>query len=171
MDTYNEEREKLRSIQAIFEKAVENNTIEDLKPYTDPEFSFVSFTDRSFSDFDSFSKQWGVTRKELVGSGSFTTQLDPEPSLFFDDIAVCYGNSKNKMVNNKGNKFDFTSHWTVIFKRKDGEWKVLRAHNSLNPFSNPMLIHAVKSKLTLTSLVAFAFGGALCSLLTYLILT
>ena len=171
MDTYSEEREKLRSIQAVFEKAVENNTIEDLKPYTDPEFSFVSFTDRSFNDFDSFSRQWCETRKELVGSGSFSTQLDPEPSLFFDDIAVCYGNSINKMVNNKGNEFDFTSHWTVIFKRKDGEWKVLRAHNSLNPFSNPMLIHAVKSKLTLSSLVAFTLGGALCSLLTYLILT
>ena len=171
MDIYGEEREKLRSIQTVFEKAVENNTIEDLKSYTDPEFSFVSFTDRSFTDFDSFSRQWGETRKEMVGSGSFNTQLEPEPTLFFGDIAVCYGNSINKMVNNKGNKFDFTSHWTVIFKRHDAEWKILRAHNSLNPFSNPMLIHAVKFKLTLSSLVAFIFGGALCTLLTYLILT
>jgi len=170
MDNYSNEREQLREIQAVFESAVENNSIEDLRPFTDPDFSFVSFTDRAFSDFDSFSKQWSITRKELVGSGSFTTQLDPEPSLFFDDIAVCYGNSKNTMVNNKGNKFDFTSHWTVIFKRKDGEWKVLRAHNSLNPFANPMLVHAVKSKITRASLVAFILGGAICSFAIYLLL-
>ncbi|MCG6969419.1 MAG: nuclear transport factor 2 family protein [Gammaproteobacteria bacterium] len=171
MGTYNEEREQLRAIQAVFEKAVENNSIEDLRPYTDPEFSYVSFTDRSFGDFDSFCRQWGLTREEMVGSGSFTTQLDPEPTLFFDDIAVCYGNSKNKLINKKGAKFDFTSHWTVIFKREDGEWKVLRAHNSMNPFSNPMLIHAVKSKLTLSSLAAFVVGGVTCLLLVYLILT
>ena len=146
MSDHNEDREKLRAIQAVFEGAVKNNAIEDLRPYADPEFSFVSFTDRSFSDFDAFSKQWSTTRNEMVGSGSFTTKLEPVPSIFVDDIAVCSGNSQNSMINNKGVKFEFTSHWTVVFKRNEGEWKILRAHNSLNPFFNPMLKHAVKNQ-------------------------
>jgi len=167
MDTHSEEREKLRAIQAIFEKAVANNSIEDMRPYTDPEFSFVSFTDRSFSDFDSFSQQWGRTRQEMVGAGSFSTQLDPEPSVFFDNTAVSYGNSKNNMVDSNGHAYEFTSHWTVVFRRRDGEWKVLRAHNSLNPFTNPMLKRAVKAMLIKYSLIAFVAGGVLCSLLVY----
>lgn len=171
MDDHSEDREKLRHIQSVFENAVKNNTIDDLKSYADPEFSFVSFTDRSFSDFDSFSQQWSSTRKEMVGSGNFSTTLEPEPSLFVDDIAICHGNSQNNMVNNKGVAFEFTSHWTVVFKRREGEWKILRAHNSLNPFSNPMLKHAVKVTIFKTSLFAFIVGGVICSLLTYLILT
>lgn len=171
MDNYEQEREKLRTIQTIFEQAVKNNTINDIKPYTDADFSFVSFTDRSFSDFESFSKQWNLSRNEMVGSGSFSTALNPEPSIFIDDIAICYGNAKNNMVDKKGYSFEYTSNWTVIFKRSDSEWKVLRAHNSLDPFYNPMLKSAVKSSLLKFSVFAFVLGGALCSLLTYLILT
>jgi len=171
MDDHDEDREKLRLIQTVFEGAVKNNTIDDLKPYADPEFSFVSFTDRSFSNFDTFSKQWSRTRDEMVGAGSFSTKLDPVPSLFVGDVAVCSGNSLNNMVNNKGVAYEFTSHWTVVFKRRAGEWKILRAHNSLNPFSNPMLKHAVKNTILKTSLLAFILGGAICSLLIYLIQT
>ena len=114
MDSYIEEREKLRAIQSIFEKAVENNTIDDLRPYTDPEFSFVSFTDRAFTDFDSFSRQWSNTRKEMVGTGSFKTRLNPEPSLFIGDIAVCFGNSENEMLDKQGNSFQFTSNFSGL---------------------------------------------------------
>lgn len=170
MDEFSKERDQLREVQAVFEKAVENNTIEDLRPYTDPQFSYVSFTDRAFSDFDTFCKQWKITRQDMLGSGSFKTQLDPEPSLFMGDIAVCHGNSKNCLINDKGKKFNFSSHWTVIFRRSAGSWKVLRAHNSLNPFSNPMLVHGVKQKLANFSIITFILGGLLCSLLTFLLL-
>lgn len=168
MNNHDEERDKLRKIQSIFENAVKNNSIEDIKPYTDKEFTFVSFSDRSFSDFESFSKQWNITRKEMVGNGSFSTQLDPQPSLFINDIAVTHGNSTNTMVDKKGNTFNFTSHWTVIFKLTNGEWKVLRAHNSLDPFNNPMLKHGVKSIVIKVGVIAFLLGGGICSLLSYL---
>ena len=171
MDNHDKEREQLRAIQAVFEQAVANNKIEELRPYADPDFSFVSFTDRSFSDFDSFSRQWDLTRKEMVGSGSFTTKLEPDPSLFFADTAVSSGNSKNTMVDRNGNNYEFTAHWTVVFRRRDGEWKILRAHNSLNPFSNPMLKGKVKGMLLKYGLLGFISGGILCSLLLYFILT
>ncbi|MGD8925424.1 MAG: hypothetical protein PVG20_01155 [Thioalkalispiraceae bacterium] len=170
MDEFNNEREELRKVQAIFEQAAANNTIEDIRPFTDPQFSFVSFTDRAFDNFDSFCKQWKITRDAMVGSGKYAIQLNPTPSLFFDDIAVCQGNAENHLVNNQGKEFDFTSNWTVVFKRANDGWKVLRAHNSLNPFTNPMLVHAVKAKLVKYSLAAFIVGGVVCSVLTYLIL-
>ncbi len=168
--THEQDRAQLRSIQQIFEHAVENNDIEQLRAQCDPDFSYVSFTDRAFSNFDDFQQQWQTTRDQMIGSGSFNTQLNPEPSLFIDDIAVCHGNANNHMVNSAGEAFEFTSNWTVIFKRTAGEWKVLRAHNSLNPFSNPMLNQAIKKSTVKLGLVSFIIGGILCSLATYLIL-
>ena len=139
------ERNRLREIQQIFESAVKNNEIEKIEPYTHPDFSFVSFTDRCFMDFDSFQKRWKQTRIEMVGSGSFETDLDPKPSFFYNDIAVTHGNSKNIMVDKNNNKSEFTSNWTVVFKKEEDQWKVIRAHNSIDPFANPMLIRNVNT--------------------------
>ncbi len=169
-DEHKTDREKLRILKGIFEDAVENNSIEDMRPFVHPDFSFVSFTDRSFSDFDAFKKQWEITRKNMVGTGNFSTSLNPEPTLFIDNIAVSYGNADNKLVDKKGNHFEFQNHWTVIFRRVDDEWKVLRAHNSLNPFSNPMLASGVKNKVIKYSLLSFLGGAILCSMLVFLIL-
>lgn len=169
MDSHEKEREELRKVQAIFEKAVENNSIEDIRPYTDEQFSYVSFTDREFNNFDDFCKQWKLTRQDIVGSGQYATRLEPQPSLFFDDIAVCSGNSKNHLQNSQGKAFDFTSHWTVVFRRNNGEWKLLRAHNSLDPFGNPMLLDTVRSKIVKLTVLAAVIGAGLGSFLTYLI--
>lgn len=168
MDTHANEREALRTIQAIFENAVKNNTIDDLRPYIAPDFSFVSFTDRAFSDFDSFCKQWKITREEMVGNGSFSTALNPNTTLFVDDIAIASGNSENAMVDKTGALFNFESNWTVVFKRIDNQWKVLRAHNSLDPFTNPILKHGVKKILTKYCLLGFLLGASLCALVLFL---
>ena len=162
------DREKLRQIQTLFEGAVENNSIEDIRPFTHADFSFVSFTDKVFTDFDSFKRQWDITRKKMVGNGRFSTRLNPEPTLFTDDIAIAHGKANNTMIDNKGHQFDFTNHWTVIFKRHNTEWKVLRAHNSLDPFTNPMLVHGVKRKMMTFGLLSFVAGMILSSVFYYL---
>lgn len=148
MDNRDQDREQLRAVQAVFEQELKTNSIEDIREYTHKDFSFVSFTDRSFKDFDSFAKQWGLTRQEMLGqNGTFSSQLDPEPSFFYDDIAICHGCASSQMKDKTGKDFEYTSNWTVICKKEEDEWKVVRAHNSLNPFSNPMLIAGVKSRI------------------------
>lgn len=170
MDIHEKDRSEMKAIQAVFEQAVENNTIDDLRPYVDPEFSFVSFTDTEFNHFDEFREQWSLTRKKMIGSGKFLTWLNPEPTLFFDQIAVCRGNSQNEMINDEGVVYNFTSHWSVIFRRNNGEWKIVRAHNSLNPFSNPMLVHGIKKRIIKYSLLSFFSGLLLCFILTFIFL-
>lgn len=169
MTDHEQDRQQLREIQAIFEDAVLNNTIVNIKNHIHPDFSFVSFSDSLFTNFDAFETQWKKTRAEMVGSGSFSTALNPEPADFHGDIAVTLGNSSNELVNPKGKKFNYTSNWTVIFKRDGDDWKVLRAHNSLNPFSNPMLIDGVKSKIirisSVTAVVGAIFGFVVTKLL------
>ena len=168
-DEYEREREKLRMIKGIFETAVETNNIEAVRPFTHPDFSFVSFTDKSFDNFDSFKQQWAATRESMVGKGSFTTRLNPDPTIFINDVAVASGQAENTLINSKGERYDFTNHWSVIFKREAEDWKVLRAHNSLDPFGNPMLIKGVKQKIIKFSILSFLGGAILCSLLSYLL--
>lgn len=168
-DEFGNDRDELRAIQAVFEKSVTSNTIEDVRPFVHPDFSFVSFTDKSFNNFDSFKEQWIVTRREMVGSGSFLTQLNPEPTSFIDNVAIAHGNADNTLIDTKGQRYNFTSHWTVVFKRLDGEWKVFRAHNSLDPFNNPMLISGVKRSVIKYGILAFIGGVVLCSMFSYLI--
>ena len=163
------DRVQLRNLQALFEKAVEKNNIEEIRNFIHPDFSFVSFTDKVFNDFDSFKQQWDITRKKMVGSGRFSTRLNPEPTLFSDGIAIASGNASNSMVDHKGQQFNFSNHWTVIFKRVNDEWKVLRAHNSLDPFGNPMLINGVKNKVMKYSLLSFIGGVMVCSIVSYLL--
>lgn len=166
MGSNEEERSKLRQIQGIFENAVKNNTIDKMRPYIDPDFSFVSFTDRSFTEFDAFVSQWKKTRDELVGNGSFETELNPEPAQFIDNLAICRGNAKNRLTDRHGKLHDFTTHWTVIFRRHGTDWKVLRAHNSLDPFRSPMVVHGVKKMLVTYTAIAFLLGLGACLLAT-----
>lgn len=160
------EREKLRAVQAVFEQAVKENNIGVMEQYVDENFSFVSFTDKSFDNFAAFQKQWNITREQMVGNGRFETQLNPDETIFVDDLAICKGNAQNFMVNKKKQEFNFTSHWTVILRRHGDEWRVLRAHNSLDPFASPMLKSAVKQLLIKSLLGAFALGALLSWLLT-----
>lgn len=169
MDTIEQNRDSLRAIQQVFQKAVENNTIGDMREHIDSRFSFVSFTDKSFENFDDFEKQWNITRAEMIGNGKFTTELNPEPTVFVGDIAVCKGNATNQMTDKQGKSYEYSSNWTVIFKQTEGTWKVLRAHNSLDPFGNPMLKSRVKGLIFKSSAIAFILGGVVCSLATYLL--
>lgn len=168
IDPYEAERTKLRALQSIFEKAVANNTIEDMRKHVGENFSFVSFTDTLFTDFDAFSKQWKLTRDKLVGNGSFSTELNPFPTLFINDLAICSGNATNNMVDKKGGEFSFTTNWTVILQQTGQEWKVLRAHNSLSPFTNPMMKAAVKRLLINIGALAFFVGASAMWLVQHL---
>ena len=105
----------------------------------------------------------------MIGDGKFTTALNPEPTVFIGDIAVCKGNASNHMIDKQGKSFEYSSNWTVVFRQVEGIWKVLRAHNSLDPFANPMLKSRVKSILIKYCAIAFILGGTTCSLATYLL--
>lgn len=167
-DIHASSRDELRAVQQEFQKAVKNNTIEDMRQHIDDEFSFVSFTDKSFDSFDEFVEQWNISRAQMVGNGSFITELNPDLSIFEGNIAICKGNASNQLVDHKGESYKYNSNWTVIFKQTDNSWRVLRAHNSLDPFANPMLIAGVKTKLFKIGIAAFALGVVGASILVKL---
>ena len=137
----------LRHLRAVFEEAVNRNELDLLKPYLDEHFTVVTYTDLEFSDFDVFKVAWQKRRDELLAGGSYSVVLEPELSDLRGDIAIARGNAKNVLVNGSGDEYHFSSHWTAVCRKVDGEWKILRAHSSLDPFGNPMLVSHVRSHI------------------------
>ena len=156
-----EDHDALRRMRKVFEEAVANNEMGTMEPFLSTNFSIVTFTDREFTNFPDFVTQWRETRGAMLGAkGSYRVDLNPEYSLLLDDIAICRGNASNVMVDARGNEFRFNSHWTAVCRKEGGEWKVVRGHNSLNPFFNPMLAHGVQGMLIKIALLAFLMGLA-----------
>jgi ketosteroid isomerase-like protein len=150
----------LREFKALFEKAASENDLELLRPILHQPFSVVTYTDREFTDFDEFKTRWQKTRDEIVGDGSYRVTLLPERSELYGDLAIARGDSESTLVTAAGNEYEFTSHWTAVFRRQNGQWKVVRVHSSLDPFGNPMVVGEVKRRMTQTGLAA-GLGGLL----------
>jgi ketosteroid isomerase-like protein len=169
-DAAEADHEALRRLKAVFEKAASENKLDLLRPYVNDDFSAVTYTDREFTDFDAFKARWQKTRDEIVGDGSYKVTLLPERSEIYGDFAIARGDSENVLVNQAGKEFHFTSHWTAVCRKVDGQWKIVRAHSSLDPFGNPMLIDGVKSKVLQTAGIA-GFGGLIVGSLAAYLLT
>lgn len=154
------EHAALREYKALFEKAASENQLDLLRPLLHEPFSVVTYTDREFTNFEEFQARWQQTRDEIVGDGSYRVTLLPERSEIYGDWAIARGDSENVLVTAAGNEYTFSSHWTAVFRKQDGQWKVVRVHSSLDPFGNPMVVGTVTKRLTQTGLLA-GLGGLL----------
>lgn len=164
------DHQALREFKALFEKAASENKLELMKPHLHEPFSVVTYTDREFSDFEKFKARWQKTRDEIVGSGSYKVTLLPERSEIYGDIAVAHGDSENVLITGAGNEYHFTSHWTAVFRKVDGQWKIVRVHSSLDPFGNPMVVGEVWRKVTQVGIGAGVGGLILGGLIAFLVL-
>jgi len=159
----------LREFKTLFEKAASENQLDLFKPYLHEPFSVVTYTNREFTDFEAFKARWQKTRDEVVGNGSYQVTLLPERSEIFGDIAVARGDSKNVLVTTNANKYEFSSRWTAVFRKQDGQWKVVRVHSSIDPFGNPMIVGEVKRKMLQSGLAAGVGGLLVGAVVAYLL--
>ena len=150
-DPQEADHEALRGLKVVFEEAVNKNQMGLIEPFLDKDFSVVTFTDKEFTDFETFKAQWEKTREHMLQGGTYSTRLIPVRSQIIGDIAITKGDSENIMTTGSGEAFTFTAHWTAVCRKTDGEWKILRGHNSLDPFGNPMLKSGVKQVLVKVS--------------------
>jgi ketosteroid isomerase-like protein len=164
------EHAALREFKTLFEKAASENQLDLLKPMLHEPFSVVTYTDREFTDFEAFKSRWQQTRDEIVGNGSYKVTLKPDRSEIYGDLAIARGDSDNHLVTAAGNEYRFTSHWTAVFRKVDGQWKVVRVHSSLDPFGNPMVVGEVKRRMLQVGSAA-AIGGLLIGALAAYLLT
>jgi ketosteroid isomerase-like protein len=161
------EHAALREYKALFEKAASENQLDLLKPLLHEPFSVVTYTDREFTDFEAFKARWQKTRDEIVGNGSYKVTLRPERSLIYGDMAISRGDSDNVLVTGAGHEYHFTSHWTAVFRKQDGQWKIVRVHSSLDPFGNPMVVGEVKRRMLQIGIAAAVVGLLVGGIVAY----
>lgn len=154
------DEQQFATLRATFEEAANTNHLELLAPHLDPEFTAVTYTDREFLNFAAFKDQWQKTRQQMLKGGSYSVKLLPEQRWILGDTSVSRGNSENVLTAGNGTTHRFDAHWTVVCRRTGGQWKILRAHCSLDPFGNPMLKSAVKGMVFKLSIITALIGAA-----------
>ena len=158
-DAREADRDQLRALKAVVEQAMSgDNQIHILRDHVSADFSIVTFTSRQFDDFDTFVDQWNISRDKFLQGGTFAVTIEPKPTVFEGELAICRGDSTNIMVTGNGDRFEFQSPWTAVCRKENGQWKLIRAHSSIDPFSNPVLNASVKKYLWLVGLSSALAG-------------
>ncbi|MEM7455472.1 MAG: hypothetical protein AAF456_14060 [Planctomycetota bacterium] len=166
-DEHEADREQLLELKAVVEEAMSNDDrIHILREHVADDFSVVTFTSREFNDFDVFVEEWNKSREKFLNGGTFTVNIVPEPAVFDGDIAICFGNSDNVMVTGSGGEFKFESPWSATCRKVDGQWKLVRAHSSIDPFDNPVLNANIKKYLWIVGVACVVAGLLIGRMLT-----
>lgn len=126
----------LREIRATYEKAVRTGDLAPLRALWAPETSAVMILGQEVKTFAELEAHWKFVRDLIGPGGSYTTTLKPETSLIHGDIALSRGTSDELVRTAEGKEYPFTSFWTAVSRRVDGQWKVLRMHGSMAPVDN-----------------------------------
>ena len=94
--------------------------------------------------------------------GKYTTTLKPEASIFVGDLALARGTSDDVVVTSSGEEFRFTTAWTAVLQKANGQWKIRQAHGSMDPvdnaFTRTFTRRTLRWTLPLTGLAGLAVG-------------
>lgn len=75
-----------------------------------------------------------VVRKEMGAFEEFsTTMMEPQVEVLGPDAGVVSFRYRGEAVDTAGNSQKLTAAITAVFERRDGEWKVVQAHESFPP--------------------------------------
>ena len=153
----NADRQALRALKPVYEQFAREGNPALLKPHLDPEFTGVMVTGESVTGYDGVEKYWQYIWDLMGEGGQYTvTVTEDGPALFAGDLAIASGTTEDKVVTSVGKEFHFASRWTTIFRKREGEWKILRIHASMNPISNEFIAAQVTTVMMITGSIAAA---------------
>jgi ketosteroid isomerase-like protein len=133
-----QEKEALRSLRGIYEKAIASRDLSTLKPHLAADFSAVMITADEVKGYDGMLAYWKKVEDFLGKDGTYQVTIDPDDTIFEGNIAIAKGRAKEHVVRN-GKTLGFTSQWTAIARKEDGEWKIVRIQASIDPIGNPII--------------------------------
>ena len=148
------DHDALRKLKRAYEEAVAQDRVDALVPHLDKQFSGIMLTGEQVVGEEGIRAYWKKIKDLMGPGGKYTVSVEPEDlSMLFGDIAVAKGTTTDVVTTDRG-EYRFTSHWTAVCRRVDGEWKILRVQGSMDPVANPFV-----KKLVTTSAVWSGGGG------------
>jgi len=146
------EHDALRKLKTIYEDAINTGDLDKFAPYLAKDFSAVLATSDEVKNLEELKGFWKNIRQKIGPGGTYAGTLDPDRSQLFGDIAVAHGRANEQVRTSSGQEIRFQTHWTAVFHKEDGQWKVIRAEATMDPFSNPLITEEAKQ-------IKKVFGG------------
>ena len=147
------DKQALRDLKAIYEKAIAEKDLELIKPHLAADFTAVMITADEVKDYDGIKAYWAKVEEFIGKDGTYTVSVEPDDTIFDGNIAIAKGIAREHVVRG-GKEIDLTTRWTAIARKEGETWKLVRIQASIDPVKNPIITALNKGKLWLTG------GGA-----------
>lgn len=139
-------REELRQLKTVYENAISSGNLAPLEPLFTPDSSGVVVDNQRFKTFAELKGIYDRFRAQFPGV-VYKITLQPEQSQIFGDLAVARGTC-DEFVKTEAGEFTYTSSFTVVLRRTEAGWKLVRSHLTMDPFRNSIVEHFLgKAKL------------------------
>lgn len=155
---------ELRELKTTYETALSTGNLAPLEPLFDAGSSGVTVDNQNFRTFAELQAIYAKFHAEFPGV-VYEVKLDAVPSLLEGNLAVAHGTATEHVKTSSG-EFNYTSTWTVVLRRTDTGWKLVRSQITMDPFNNPVVrFFEQKAKFTygLTGLAVGLLAGLLLS--------
>lgn len=159
------DKEALRNLRGIYEKAIASRDLSQLKPHLAADFTAVMITADEVKGYDGITAYWKKVEDFLGTGGTYQVTVEPDDTLFEGNLAIAKGRAKEHVVRG-GKTIDFTSVWTVIARKEGDAWKIVRLQASIDPVGNPIIGVLQGAKLWIYSGIALVAGMIAGILLT-----
>ena len=152
------DHDALRSLKALYEKAVNENQLDLLSAQLDPTFSGVMVTGERVGSFAEMRAYWEKIRGLMGSGGRYTVAVKPDVSVILGDVALAKGTTDDKVVTGAGKEYVFSTEWTALLKKQNAQWKLLRVHGSMDSIGNPFVLSAIQSAGVFAGAIAGVVG-------------
>ncbi len=153
------DHDALRALVPKYEQAAIEGKPELLQPYLDPEFNGVMVTSDEVDSATSLQDYWAKIQKYMGEGGKYRVKVHVAArSILSGDLAVAHGTTSDEVTTAGGKTYQFEGRWTAVCRKRDGQWKILRIHGSMDPILNPFVAATVRGSSIFAGVVAGIVG-------------
>ena len=154
----------------MYEQAVASENVDLLQPHLAAGFSGVMVTGDSVRSTEDLRAYWQKIKQILGDGGKYTVTVNPdELSLISGDFALSKGSTQEVAITGAGKRYEFSSQWTAVCRKEDGQWKLLRVQATMDPVSNVFVKTFLSRTATTSALIGAALGIVLALLAAWLL--
>jgi uncharacterized protein (TIGR02246 family) len=153
-----EDKNALRALGARYEKAINEANLSSLSDVVLPGASAVFMTGDEIKGLPAMQQFLERIKAQLGNGAQYTIKLVPDDTDFHGDTAVAHGTSEESVVLGSGRSLRYTTRWTGVLRKVDGQWMAARLHVSLDPIHNPIVDFRIKTQSWLTGGAALVLG-------------
>jgi len=128
----------------MYERAVNEDRLDLLKPYFATPFYGVMITSKRVSTLDEMKQYWSDMKRLMGPGGTYHVTVIPERSVLMGDFALARGVTQDLVTTNEGKTFRFGTSWTAVLHKEGSTWKVLQVQGSMDPIHNQFVMDAIR---------------------------